>query len=181
MFEQFKLAEQLEMEKTLSEWNDLKYAVDLMNGLMKSRGATDCCVGHCNRNGERYQCYSLKIGHLPRYRAYFTGRNDQDCDIVRIWPTRGIFECQLIAVPRKKLIESFWCNEREIKWKDCVRWSEDTKFSKYPVEEAIQRIDAQIDNLISAYEIGKRMKTKMEKMLTLEFEKISEPEPKKKQ
>lgn len=182
MFEQFKLAEQLEMEKTLSEWNDLKYAVDLMNGLMKSRGATDCCVGHCNRNGEMYQCYSLKIQHLPRYKAYFgQKKGNLDADILRIWPTRGVFEQYQIAVERPKLIKNF-LDIHGISWDGMIKWSRDYKFGEMTVEEAVNKINADLDNVIGAFEISDRVWKKIEKMANLEFEKVAcfEPSEKKK-
>lgn len=180
MFEQFKLAEQLEMEKTLSAWENEKYAVELMDGVMKSRGAADCCVGRCSSNGTSYQCFSLQVQHLPRFKAFFTNKGDQDCDMVRIWPTRGVFEFQQISVTREQLIDSYWESGRQIPWRNNIKWSRDFKFSEKSVADAIQIIDAGIDNVISAHEIGKRMKQKMEKMLTLEFEKIQEYVPEKK-
>lgn len=167
----------------MAAWQNEKYAVELMDGVMKSRGSTDCCVGRCSSNGNSYQCFSLQVQHLPRFKAFWPGKNDQDADIVSVWPTRGVFEFQQISVSREQLIESYWSHGRQIPWRDNIKWSRDYKFSEMSIPDAIQIIDAGIDNVVSAHEIGKRMKQKMEKMLSLEFEKIQEyvPEKKKKQ
>jgi len=184
MFEQFKLAEQLEMEKTLAEWKDLKFATEVMEGVMKSRGCTDCTVGNCRPGGSdtRYQCFSLKVEHLPRFKAFFgQKKGNLDADIFRIWPTRGVFEQYQIAVDRPKLIKSF-LDHHGMNWEGNIKWSRDFKFSEMTVEEAVNKINADLDNVVGAFEIGDRVWKKVEKMANLEFEKVAcyEPTEKKK-
>jgi len=177
MFDQFVLAEQIEMEMIMQKFKGMKFACEMMDIIAKEFGGADPTVGACSNNGSNYMCFSLKekdIGGISNWLAGIERGND--ADMIRIWPTRQVFEYWVVAMPRKQLIENFIAhgctlyNNRENR---IVKWSADIKFDDFKTPaEAAEKVVTEFRNLVSLGEINDRLHSKIEKLVGIEFEKI---------
>lgn len=177
MFDQFKTAEQLELEETMQKFKGIKFACEMMEILAKEFGATEPTVGSCSYNGSNYQCFSLKEKDINGISKWLADIEDGDrADMIRVWPTRQIFEYWLVAMPRKQLIDNFMasgCNLHNSRERRIIKWSADMKFDDFKTpQEAAEKVINEFRNLVSLGEINDRLHNKIEKLVSLEFEKI---------